>query len=105
MGVIWGLVVDAGVLGLIVVGMEGGAFPGWAPMVACALAIGFTDGLVETLLPGVLSLLGILAGALAGAWLLTWLLGMTPKRATKATVLFVGIRFVIGLLLVAITAA
>ena len=105
LGLVLGLLFDAAIIGIIIAVMEKSEFPGWGPMLGCVLAIGITTGVVSSLLPGPLSLLGIPAGAVVGAFVISFLCDMSLKRSTIAAGIYLGIRLILGLLLSAIMAA
>ena len=107
------LVVDAAVLGLIIMVMEQDDFPGWIRAVVCALATSLvtsfaTAGLLAALEPSLSSgmaavvslLLGALAGAGIGAVAISALCGMTIQRAALAAGIFLGYRIALSFLCV-----
>jgi hypothetical protein len=98
-GYVIGLLFDAAIIGIIVAVMEEGDFPGWGPMIGCALAIGVAAGGTSALLPAALWPVAVLVGALVGALVISWLCGMTFRRAAKAAGIYLGVRFVLTLLL------
>ena len=103
-GFVIGVVIDAGIIGVIVAAMEG-EFPGWGAMIGTVLLIGIAGSLVASLFPGWLTLLGLVAGAAVGALVLTWLCGMTFRRGFKAAGIYLGVRLVLGILWMLIASA
>ena len=97
MGWIFGLLFDAAIIGIIIAIMQKGDFPGWWPMIGCVLAIGITSTVVSTLLPGVLSLLGILAGAAVGAFVISRVCYMDMRRSAMAAGIYLGVRVALSL--------
>lgn len=93
-----GLVFDAAIIGLIIAVMEGSEFPGWGPMIGCALLIGITSRAVGSQLPGPLSLLGVVAGAIVGAFAISWLCSMSYRRSAIAAGIYLAISGIGGLL-------
>ena len=91
------LLLHAAIIGIVVAVMEKDSFPGWGPMVGCVLAIGITSNVVASLLPGLLSLLGLVAGALVGALLLSWFCGMTARRGAIASGIYLGVTLVLSI--------
>lgn len=97
------LVVGAGVLGIIIVLMEEGDFPGWFPMVLCVLAAVIPAAIVNSLIPPEFFLVGLAVGAVAAGLAISALCGMTLKRASIAAgiylVLHAGMTFGLQLML------
>jgi hypothetical protein len=82
-----GLLVSAGVLGLIIAVMEG-EFPGWGKMILCVLAAVIPAFIVDAMLPGFYGLPGAAIGAVCAGFAISALTGMTVKRATIAAGIF-----------------
>ena len=101
MGLVFGLLFDAAIIGLVIAAMERGEFPGWGPMIACVFIIGATSAGVAHLLPEDLADLGILAGAAVGAVAISWLCDMSLKRSAIAAGIYLGIRLVLAFLFAA----
>ena len=53
-----GIIIGAGILGIIIAVMEGGDFPGWGKMVLCVLAAGIPQVILNTMLPSELFFVG-----------------------------------------------
>ena len=98
LGLVFGLLIDGALIGVIIAFMQRGEFPGWGPSIGSALAIGVTSSVVGYFLPGLLSLLGIVAGAAVGAFVISWLCGMSLERGAKAAGIYLGVRFAFSLL-------
>ena len=105
MGMIFGLLFDAAIIGIIIAVMEKGDFPGWGPMIGCVLAIGITSNVVAILLPESISLLGLVAGAGVGALIISWLCGMSLRRGAIAASVYLGVRIVMSLAMVVLMSA
>ena len=91
-----GLLVQAGLIGLIIVIMERGHFPGWGPMLGVVLAMGLTRGVLSLLLPQLWPL-WVVAGAAVGAYVISWLCDMPLQRAAVAVAICVGASVVLEL--------
>jgi len=93
-----GLIVGAALLGIIIAAMEGGEFPGWFRVIACALAALIPTGVVNAFLPNALSFVGAIVGAVTGGFAIPALCGMSVQRASIAAgiwlALIIGISFV-----------
>ena len=86
----FGILIDAAVIGIIVAAMESNEFPGWLPTIGCAVVIGVSTTLLINVLPGLWALLGIVGGAVIGAGVISAFCGMSVKRAgIVATIYFV----------------
>jgi len=92
-----GLILGAAILGLIIAMMEEGAFPGWIAMVVCVLAATVPAGIVNAVLPTQLFFVGLAIGAVCAGFAISAMCGMSVKRATIATAIYlviqVGISF------------
>lgn len=97
------LIIDAAILGLIIAVVEKDAFPGWPPMIGCALVVSVVTNAVAHFLPGWLALLGIVAGASAGGFLISWLCGMTWRRGFLAAGIYLGLRLALSLIAMALS--
>ena len=58
----FGLLIGAAILGLIIAGMEENGFPGWLPMILCVLAAVVPASLVNAVLPPGLFFIGLAVG-------------------------------------------
>ncbi len=87
-----GLIIGAGILGLIVAVMEEGEFPGWFPMIGCVLAAAIPAAIVNSFLPPSLFIVGLAVGALCAGCAISALCGMTVKRASIAAGIYLAIQ-------------
>ncbi len=71
-----GILISAGVLGLIITLMEEGEFPGWVPMTLCVLAALIPIVIFNAVLPG-LFFIGPLVGAICWGCAISATCGMT----------------------------
>jgi hypothetical protein len=97
-----GLIVGAGILGIIIAVMEQDEFPGWGKMVLCVLAAGIPALIINALLPPYLFIIGLAVGAVCAGFAISWACGMTVKRATIAAGIYLGIQTAISLALYAL---
>jgi hypothetical protein len=104
----FGLLIDAALIGIIIAVMEGGDFPGWLPALGCAVVISLGTYVIQLGLVEVIgsagAWLGIVLGALLGGVVISALCGMSVKRAAIAASIFLGVKIVIGLAFVAMAA-
>lgn len=96
-----GLIIGAGILGLIIMVMEDGDFPGWFPMIICVLAATVPAGIINAFLPPSLFIVGLGVGAAVAGCAISAFCGMSVKRASIAagTYLAVQVGMSIGLAL------
>jgi hypothetical protein len=94
-----GIIVGAGILGLIIAVMEQGEFPGWGPMIVCVLAAAVPAFLINMLLPPSLFIIGLAVGAVCAGFAISALCGMTVKRACIAAAIYLGCQCVISLVI------
>jgi hypothetical protein len=94
-----GLLIGAGILGLIVAIMEQDEFPGWGKMILCVLAAVVPAAIINALLPPGLFLIGLTVGACCAGLVISATTGMTVKRASAAAAIYLGIEtlFMTGL--------
>lgn len=92
-----GLLVGAGILGIIIMVMEEGDFPGWFPMILSVLAATVPAVLINAALPPELFLVGLFVGAGCAALAISALCGMTVKRAAIAASIYLGIQIVLSM--------
>jgi hypothetical protein len=92
---VFGIIIGAAILGIIIAVMEGDEFPGWGNMVICVLAAGIPTMIVNAILPPNLFFIGMLVGAVCAMFAIMATCGMGPKRAAIA----VGIYFVVQIAL------
>jgi hypothetical protein len=90
------LIIGAGILGIIIVVMEGGNFPGWPTVIVCALAALVPAWIVNALLPPNLFFIGLLVGALCAALAIAAMFGMSIKRAFIAAGIYLGFQLAIS---------
>lgn len=76
-----GLIISAGILGLIISLMEEGDFPGWTSMIICVIAAIVPMFILQMLLPPSLAILGSVVGAICCMVAISATCGMTVKRA------------------------
>jgi hypothetical protein len=105
MGLVFGLVFDAAIIGIIVAVLSKGEFPGWGPMIGVVFAIGVTSNAAMLLLPDGLWILGLAAGAAVGGLILTWLGVLDFRRSWMAAGIYLGVRLVMGFILAALISA
>ncbi len=95
------LLLDAAVLGIIIVGMEEDEFPDWWRLILCALGTSLsTVGIQYALIPiaGELGAwVSLFFGALVGGLFISGLCSMSVKRASIAAGIFLGYRVVLEL--------
>ena len=96
-----GLVLDAAIFGVILVSMTG-EFPGWGTLIGSVLLVGVVSNLVGALFPWPFSLVGLVAGAAVGAKVIAWVTEIEFRRAVKAAAVYLGVRLVLTILLMAI---
>jgi len=83
-----GLVIGAAILGIIIAVMEQGEFPGWGPMIFCAIAAVVPAAIVNTLVPPGMFIVGLAVGALCATVAIAATCGMSVKRAAIAACIF-----------------
>jgi hypothetical protein len=98
-----GLVLGAGILGIIIAVMEEGEFPGWLKMIGCVLAAAIPAAIINALLPAELFLVGLAVGAVCAGFAIAATCGMSVKRATIAAGIYLGIQTAISLVFYFIT--
>lgn len=97
----FGIILSAAILGIIIAVMEGDEFPGWGKMVVCVLATVIPQYLVNQALPAKLFFVGDLAGAVGAMVAIMATCGMGVKRAGIAAGIWFGIELVISFALTA----
>jgi hypothetical protein len=91
----FGLIIDAAIIGIVIVAMEQGEFPGWGAMLGCAILIGATRyGVTHYATDGIWPL-GVLAGALVGGMVISWLCDMSLRRGALAAGIYLAARFLV----------
>jgi hypothetical protein len=95
-----GLIIGAGILGIIISVMEDGEFPGWWPMIVCVLAASIPAMIVNAVLPPSLFFVGLAVGAICAGFAISAMCGMSVKRATIAVSIYLAIQIGISLLFV-----
>jgi hypothetical protein len=93
-----GIIIGAGVLGIIIAVMEGGEFPGWGKMVLCVLAAGIPAAVLNAALPPDLFFVGPVVGSVCAMGAIMATCGMSATRAATAAGIY--LVFQIGLSLV-----
>src|SRR5947209_2623108 len=91
-----GLVIGAGILGIIIAAMEEGEFPGWAKMILCVLAAVIPAAIVNALLPPDLFILGLGLGAGCAVRAISATCGRSLQRASIAAGIYLAIQSVIS---------
>ncbi len=91
-----GLILGAGILGIIISVMEKGEFPGWGKMVLCVLAAVIPSFIINILLPPYLFFIGLAVGAICAAFVIMATCGMSFGRAAIASGIYLGIQVVIS---------
>jgi len=92
-----GILVGAGILGIIIAVMEEGDFPGWFKMILCVLAAAIPAAIVNALLPPPLFIVGLAVGAACAGCAISALCGMGVKRATIAAGIYLAVQTLISL--------
>ena len=85
-----GLLIGAGVLGLIIAVMEKDEFPGWGKMFLCVLVATIPAALINAVLPPYLFIIGTAIGALCAGLAISFFCGMSVPRATTAAGIYLG---------------
>ncbi len=97
-----GIIIGAGIRGIIIAVMEGGEFPGWGKMVIGVLAAGTPAMILNAALPPDLFFVGPLVGAVFAMFAITFTCGMDTKRSATAAGIYFAIQVVLSLLLAAV---
>lgn len=92
-----GLLLAAGILGVIIAVMEDGEFPGWLNMIACVLAALVLAGVVNAFLPPELFIVGLAIGALCAGLAISFLCGMSVKRASIAASIYLAAQIALSI--------
>ena len=95
-----GLLVGAAVLGIIIVAMEKGEFPGWGKMILCALAASLPAFVINLFLPYNFFFVGLIVGALCAATTISATCGMSVQRSLIAALIYFGVQFCISFALI-----
>jgi hypothetical protein len=90
-----GIVLGAGILGIIIAVMEG-EFSGWGKMIVCVLAALIPAAIINLLLPAGLFIVGLTVGAVCAGLAISAMTGMSVKRASIAAAIYLGIQSVIS---------
>lgn len=98
----FGIIIGAAILGIIIAVMEGDEFPGWLNMVLCVLAAGIPTAIINTFLPPELAIIGLLVGAVCAMLAIMATCGMGPKRAALAAGIYFAVQIAIGFAFAAI---
>ena len=94
-----GLLIGAAVLGIIIVVMEKGEFPGWGKMILCVLAASIPSFVLSRLLPPELFFVPLLVGAVCAGLAISYTTGMGLKRAFIAAAIYFAFQLTLGLTL------
>jgi len=92
----FGIIIGAAILGIIIASMEGDEFPGWGKMIACVLAAGIPAAVLHVALPPELFILGDLVGAICAGFVIMLVCGMDMKRAFIAAGIYLLIQGIIS---------
>ena len=98
-----GILVSAGILGVIIMTMEEGEFPGWLPMIVCVFAAIIPATLVNAMLPSALFFVGLALGAVCAGLAISATCGMSVKRATMAGGIYLVAQLLLNLVFIALT--
>jgi hypothetical protein len=98
-----GIIIGAGILGIIIAAMERESFPGWGVMVVCVLAAAIPAFIINSLLPPGLFFVGLAVGAVCAGLAISALCGTGVQRATIAAAIYLGIQTAISLMFWSIT--
>ncbi|GAB4152548.1 MAG: hypothetical protein Tsb009_28540 [Planctomycetaceae bacterium] len=91
-----GILIGAGILGIIIAVMEEGDFPGWMPMIASVLAAVIPASIINNFLPPLFFFVGLAVGAVCGGLVISATCGMSVKRASIAAGIYFGIQIAIS---------
>jgi hypothetical protein len=94
----FGLILGAAILGIIIAVMEQGEFPGWGKMVVCVLVAVIPAAIINALLPPGLFVIGLAVGAVCAGFAIAATCGMSVKRACIAATIYLAIQSAISLL-------
>jgi hypothetical protein len=94
-----GIIVGAGILGVIIAVMEQEKFPGWVPMVLCVLAALIPAAIVNAMLPPGFFFVGLLVGAVCAGFAISAATGMGVQRACFAAGIYLAIQTAISLVI------
>jgi hypothetical protein len=97
--IVLGLILGAGILGIIIAVMEEGEFPGWGKMILCVLVAVIPAAIINALLPPGLFVIGLAVGAGCAGLAISATCGMSVKRASIAAGIYLGIQSVISMAL------
>ena len=95
-GVILGLLIGAGILGIIIAVMEQDEFPGWWKMMGCVSAAVIPAAIINALLPPALFIIGLAVGAVCAGFAISATTGMSVKRAGIAAGIYLAIQTAIS---------
>lgn len=96
-----GLILGAGILGIIIAAMEQGEFPGWGKMIVCVLAAVIPAAVVNALVPPEAFIAGLAVGAGCAAVAISATCGMSVKRAAIAAGIYLAVQTVISFAMLA----
>jgi len=88
----FGLIIGAAILGLIIAMMEDGEFPGWGTMIICVLVTGIPSFIVMMVAAATIGesfwFLGPIVGSVSGGCAISATCGMSVKRASIAAAIY-----------------
>jgi len=91
-----GLLLGAGILGIVIAVMERDEFPGWGKMVLCVFAAGIPAFIINYFLPAFLFFIGLAVGAICAGVAISYFCAMSFQRACIAAGIYLGIQTVIS---------
>ncbi len=94
--IIVSILVGAAVLGIIIMAMEKGEFPGWVKMIICVLAANVPSILIHAVLGPEHWILGVALGTVCAGMVISALLGMSIKRACIAAGIYFLFQIALG---------
>jgi hypothetical protein len=92
----YGIMIGAALLGIIIAVMEQGEFPGWGKMIICVLAAVIPATIINLLLPPQLFIIGLVVGAACAGMAIAATCGMRVKRASLAAGIYLVIQAAIS---------
>lgn len=98
-----GLLLGAGVLGIIIAVMDDGEFPGWFPLIGCVLAAIVPAAIINAFLPPSLFIVGLAVGAIAAGCAISAMCGMSVQRSSIAASIFLAVQTGLSFLMASMT--
>lgn len=93
---LFAILISAAILGIIIVAMDGGDFPGWGKMIVCVLAAVIPAAIINAALPDEVFIVGLLVGALCAGFAISATCGMSLKRSFIASGIYLACNLVIS---------